>query len=108
MSPTEILTLLHVRGLISNPAASCTPLGGGVSSDIWLIEDGPQQFVVKRALPKLRVPQDWFADVLRNRHEQDYMDYAATFLPESVPHIVHRAPEYGFFCKEYLGIGFQH
>ena len=103
MTPTEILTLLHQRGLTAEPGASCTPLGGGVSSDIWLIEDGHMRFVVKRALPKLRVDQDWFADVSRNRHEQDFIDYVSRFLPDAVPHILHRAPEHGFFSMEYLG-----
>lgn len=107
MNPTEMLALLLQRGLIADPAAKATPLGGGVSSDIWLIEDGATRFVVKRALPKLKVPQDWFADVSRNRHEQDFIDYVAGFLPDAVPHILHRASEHGFFTMEYLGGEFQ-
>lgn len=107
MVPAEILTLLRQRDLTLSPEARCSPLGGGVSSDIWLIEDGGQQFVVKRALPKLRVEQDWYADVSRNRHEQDYIDYVAGFLSDAVPRILHRAPEHGFFTMEYLGAGFQ-
>ena len=106
MTPTEILTLLHHRGLIIDPGASCTSLGGGVSSDIWLIDDGHSRFVVKRALPKLRVAQDWYADVSRNRHEQDYIDYVSQFLPDAVPHILHREPEHGFFTMEYFGMDY--
>jgi aminoglycoside phosphotransferase (APT) family kinase protein len=107
MNSVELKALLHQRGLIADPGARCTPLGGGVSSDIWLVEEGANQFVVKRALPKLRVQQDWFADVSRNRHEQDFMDYVAGFLPDAVPRILHRAPELGFFTMEYLGKDFQ-
>ena len=103
MKSTELLDLLEQRGLIRSQGAACSPLGGGVSSDIWLVEDGVNKFVVKRALPKLRVDQDWYADVSRNRHEQDYIDYVAEFLPAAVPHIMHRAPEHGFFTMEYLG-----
>jgi aminoglycoside phosphotransferase (APT) family kinase protein len=103
MKQTELLAHLYQRGLISNQGASCSPLGGGVSSDIWLIDDGHTRFVVKRALPKLRVPQDWYADVSRNRHEQDYIGYVSGFLPDAVPRILHRAPEHGFFTMECLG-----
>jgi aminoglycoside phosphotransferase (APT) family kinase protein len=107
MTSAELSALLRQRGLIRDPAARFTPLGGGVSSEIWLVEDGSNQFVVKRALPKLRVPQDWYADVSRNRHEQDYMDYVASFLPGAAPRILHRQPEHGFFIMEYLGAEYQ-
>src|SRR5713226_3067959 len=106
MNPTQLLVILRQRGLITD-AARYRPLGGGVSSDIWLIENGDNRFVVKRALPKLRVHEDWYADVARNRHEQDYLDYVARFLPQAVPRILHRAPEHGFFTMEYLGADFQ-
>ncbi|HMF20465.1 MAG TPA: aminoglycoside phosphotransferase family protein [Gemmataceae bacterium] len=103
MKTMDLLALLEQRGLIRGQGARCSPLGGGVSSDIWLVKDGANKFVVKRALPKLRVSQDWYADVSRNRHEQDYVDYVAEFLPDAVPHIMYRAPEHGFFTMEYLG-----
>jgi len=34
------------------------PLSGGVSSEIYLINDGGRQFVVKRALLQLKVEQE--------------------------------------------------
>jgi len=106
MTPTDLTAILLSRGLIQSPAATITPLAGGVSCDIYLIEDGATRFVLKRALPKLRVKDDWFADVNRNKHEQDYIDYVSAFLPGAVPRILHRAPELpggGFFTMEYLG-----
>jgi aminoglycoside phosphotransferase (APT) family kinase protein len=102
----DILESLRRNGLLGAAHASVQPLCGGVSSDIWLIDDGRQKLVLKRALPKLRVADDWFADVSRNRHEQEYMDYVARFLPGAVPRIVHRDPEHGFFLMEYLGLEF--
>jgi aminoglycoside phosphotransferase (APT) family kinase protein len=99
----NILERLHQRGLIATPRPAVQPLTGGVSSDIWLIDDGRQKLVMKRALPKLRVADDWFADVSRNRHEQDFMDYVADFLPTAVPRLVHGDPDNGFFLMEYLG-----
>lgn len=112
MAPDELRDILLQRKLIASRDASITPLSGGVSSDIFLVEDaalpGPdKRFVLKMALPKLRVKDDWFADVSRNRHEQDYIDYVGAFLPEAVPRILHRAPEHGFFTMEYLGGEFQ-
>ncbi len=43
-----------------------------------------RQFAIKRAEPKLRVKAGWFADPARNRHEQDYLKYAAKMFPSSV------------------------
>src|SRR5512145_1125989 len=54
-----------------------TRLGGGVSSDIWRIDLVRGPVCVKRALPKLRVEQDWFAPVERNAYEAAWMRFAA-------------------------------
>ena len=51
------------------------PARGGVSSEIWLVTDGSERFVVKRALPKLKVQDDWFADPARNGVEHDCLAY---------------------------------
>jgi len=58
--------MLLERGVIRSPDATLTPLAGGVSSDIYRVDDGDRVFVVKRALPKLKVEADWHADVRRN------------------------------------------
>jgi hypothetical protein len=39
------------------------PLGGGVSSDIWLVRAGSSEYCVKRALGRLRVAAEWRADI---------------------------------------------
>ena len=39
----------------ANEAVRITPLAGGVSSDICLVEAGGRRFCVKRALPRLKV-----------------------------------------------------
>ena len=46
-----------------------TPLTGGVSSDIWRVDLRCGSICVKRALPQLRVKNDWFAPVERNQSE---------------------------------------
>lgn len=87
--------------------ARVTPLTGGVSSDIVLIETAHRRLVVKSALAKLKVRDDWFADVSRNRVEQDYFQYAASIVPDSVPHILGGDAADGWFAMEYLGDGLE-
>jgi len=98
-----LLSALRAAGLITGPQPRLLPLTGGVSSDIFLVEDGARRLVVKRALPQLRVKDDWFADVGRNRVEQAFLAYAARFMPESVPEVLHADPGAGWFAMEFLG-----
>ena len=98
--PSEILKALQTAGLVSSDPV-VTALTGGVSCDIWKVEDGGRAFAVKRALPKLRVTAEWLADPARNFHEQEYIRYVAGFLPDAVPQIVFSGPE--FFAMEFLG-----
>ncbi|MFN0080599.1 MAG: phosphotransferase family protein [Prosthecobacter sp.] len=100
MTTAEILPHLQTAGLTAG-AVRVTPLTGGVSSDIVLVESDNAPLVVKTALEKLRVKDDWFADVSRNRVEQDFFEYAAPIIPESVPRILGGGA--GWFAMEYLG-----
>ena len=81
-------------------------LTGGVSSEIILVEDGDRRFVVKRALAKLRVRDDWFADTGRSGVEQSYLRVVGALLPSCVPRVLFADPEAGWFAMEYLGEGF--
>ena len=101
------LELLHREGAVRNADARLTPLSGGVSCEICLVEDGVERFVVKRALPKLKVKADWFADVCRNRSEWEFIRYVADFLPEAVPALRHCSESGNYFAMEYLGEEFQ-
>ena len=99
-----ILGQLLRDGRLSNKNATVTPLTGGVSSDIYLVEDGAKKWVVKRALEKLKVQEDWYADTSRNRFEREYLKYVGAFLPKAVPRVVFEGD--GYFAMEYLGEGF--
>ena len=96
------LALLRRDGVVRTSDARLTPLSGGVSCEIHLVEDGAERFVAKRALAKLRVKADWFADVSRNRHEWEYIRYVARFLPDSVPVLRHCSTTDNYFTMEYL------
>ena len=106
MPADDLLPQLRIHGLIDEGAVRMEPLAGGVSGDIFLIEQGDRRFVVKQALAKLRVKDDWFADVSRNHYEQEYLRYVGAFLPSAVPKVLASDEGHGFFVMEYLGEGY--
>ena len=79
-----------------------TPLAGGVSSEIWRVDLRSASICVKRALPKLRVNQDWFAPVERWQYEYDWFRVAAGIVPNAVPRLLGADPARRLFAMEYL------
>jgi len=79
-----------------------TPLTGGVASDIWLVRAGEREFVVKRALEKLRVAADWRAPIGRNAGEVAWIRRAGMAAPDAVPEILAHDPALGFFGMNFL------
>lgn len=98
----DLKALLLARTWISSEAATLTPLAGGVSSDIYLVKESERQFVVKRALAKLKVAADWFADTSRSHSEQAYIRYVGEMRPDAMPAIIGRDAEAGLFAMEFL------
>jgi aminoglycoside phosphotransferase (APT) family kinase protein len=99
--------LIDAGLLLGQPGeVSFTPLSGGVSSDIFLVSDGSRALVVKRALPKLKVKDDWYADTSRNRAEHEYLSYVAKLDPRFVPRVLYKNDKGGFFAMEFLGEGY--
>lgn len=101
-SAAELKRFLHADGVVGS-AATLTPLGGGVSSEIYVVRNGDAQFVVKRALPQLKVAEPWFADVERNQNEANYLRYVDDFPPKNVPRLNYVNRKHGYFCMDYLG-----
>jgi aminoglycoside phosphotransferase (APT) family kinase protein len=101
--PANLLSSLREAGLLGrSEVAELIPLRGGVSSDIVLVRRSEgEAFVVKRALAKLKVKDDWFANPERNRTEQAWFEYVARFAPGAVPRILHRGSDW--FAMEFLG-----
>jgi aminoglycoside phosphotransferase (APT) family kinase protein len=79
-----------------------TPLEGGVSSDIRLVEIGTRRLCVKRALPRLKVAQLWEAPVERNGFEFAWFATVAAIRPDAVPALVGQDAAAGLFVMEYL------
>src|SRR5438477_3263271 len=102
-SQSAIVSFLRKAGLVTaHSAPRLTAMSGGVASDIWKIETDDRVFVVKRALPKLRVAQEWTAPVTRNASEVAWMQTAASVAPDVVPHILADDPVAGAFAMEFL------
>jgi 5-methylthioribose kinase len=78
------------------------PLTGGVASDIWKVQGPDRAFVVKRALARLRVAQEWNAPVSRNATEVLWLLEAAKLVPQAVPKVLAHDAAYGAFAMEYL------
>ena len=64
-------------------------LSGGVSNIVLLVEHPKGRFVIKQALPKLRVEQEWFSDMRRIFAECDAMRTLGSRLPAgSIPDVL--------------------
>jgi 5-methylthioribose kinase len=82
--------------------ARITSLAGGVSSDIWKIQTADRSFVVKRALPALKVAAQWRADPRRSRREVDYLRWLAEVAPGWGPRVIADDPEQCLVAMEWL------
>jgi 5-methylthioribose kinase len=77
------------RGLLTGRGAvTVYPLPGGVSSDIVAVSGPGVELVVKRALPRLRVAQEWLADDERIVREARALELAARLVPGAVPAVI--------------------
>jgi fructosamine-3-kinase len=98
----QTIEFLEQAGLVSGDPITAQPLTGGVASDIWKIQSGERVFVVKKALSRLRVAQEWNAPVSRNASEVQWMIEAARVVPAAVPEILAHDARLGVFAMSYL------
>jgi len=106
MSHERVIQSLRERNVLSGHDVRVTPLAGGVSSEIFLLEDGARKLVVKQALPRLKVQDEWQADISRNQVEQKFIRYAQSHVPQNVLPLVLGEREQCFFVMEFLGDGY--
>jgi len=99
----DLIEPLRRMGLLrAGERPRITPLTGGVSSDISLVEAGGRRFCVKRALPRLKVAALWEAPVERNAAEAAWMRAVQRWLPRAVPRLLGEDAQSGAFAMEYL------
>ena len=80
------LALTRMGLLAADAQAKMTPLAGGVSSDILLVEPGAgAAFCVKRALARLKVAAEWRAPIERNHAEAEWLRAVGAIRPAAVP-----------------------
>jgi 5-methylthioribose kinase len=88
-NPDELLTYLEqTERITKGEQPNITILQGGVSNKTVLLERETESWVIKQALPKLRVEVDWFSDPSRIHREALGLRYLFQFMPQHVPHFI--------------------
>jgi len=98
--PHELLEYLRQRGhLAANEPAEAERLAGGVSNRTMLVRRERQpDWVVKQALPKLRVEVDWFCDPARIHREAAGLRTLQRILPSGqVPEFLFEDEDFHLF-----------
>ncbi len=80
---TELRAYLITHGhALPDEPLTCTVLAGGVSNKtVWVQRANGTAWVLKQALPKLRVKADWFSDPIRIQKEALGLRWLATLTP---------------------------
>jgi fructosamine-3-kinase len=79
----DLKTYLVTHGHFSpDEPLTCQVLAGGVSNKtVWVQRANGEAWVLKQALPKLRVKADWFSDPMRIQKEALGLRWLATLTP---------------------------
>ncbi len=91
----NIVSYLAERNWLRDPGCEprVSPLGGGVSNIVLLVESGAERVVVKQSLEKLRVEDDWHAPRERILRECHSIRTLRAVLPQAcLPEIVLEDP----------------
>ena len=94
--------LLIALGIDPESVTACSPLGGGVSANIWRVDTTGTTIVIKQALEQLRVKADWHADPGRALNEVDWHRFVDSLLPGTVPRVLSIAPRHHAFSMSFL------
>ncbi|HEU5223364.1 MAG TPA: aminoglycoside phosphotransferase family protein [Candidatus Lumbricidophila sp.] len=102
-SDAEALGLLEHLGLIAaGDRPKLTALIGGVSSDIWVVDDGSRTYVLKHAREQLKVAADWHAPVDRGEAEAAWLAFVAEHVPGAAPTVLAYDEETFAIALEFL------
>lgn len=96
----SVVGYLRTRGVIADGSdrsgetgALVTPLTGGVSGDAVLVQVGAQRVVVKRALERLLVQDEWWAKPERAVTEAAAIEVLHRLTPDETPELLDVDPE---------------
>lgn len=105
-SDAQLWSALQRMGLIAHGECPVlVPLAGGVSSRIVRVQTRVGTVCIKQALSRLKVAQEWYAPVERNRAEVAWMRLAAQTAPGCVPEILGEDESSMSFAMAYLDPG---
>lgn len=91
----------YVRRFTGTSGVRVTPLAGGVSNTVLLVESGEARLVVKQSLPQLRVEEEWLCDRSRILRESAAMQLLSPLLAAgSVPAVVFEDPDNFVFAMQ--------
>jgi 5-methylthioribose kinase len=93
LDATTVVQYLVARGVLGPAVEPPEELSGGVSNVVFGVTDGSRRVVLKQALGKLNVRDDWFASEERSITEAEAIAFAASLTPGSVPKILDRDPQ---------------
>ena len=89
LDESSVVGYLVGRGLLRDdraaPVPTVTPLGGGVSSVVLLVEAGETRVVVKQPRRRLLVKEEWLANPMRALTEARALTLVHESTPEAVP-----------------------
>ncbi len=103
MKSDDLLAALRRLNLVGpDEPARLTPLTGGVSSEIQLVETATRRFCVKRALARLKVAALWEAPIERNGAEAAWIRTVGEWLPNAAPAILGEDRALGLFAMTYF------
>jgi 5-methylthioribose kinase len=89
LDPDAIARYLVEHRLLPQGDVAVEALAGGVSNDVIAVNAAGVDVVVKQALARLRVAEEWLATPQRIGREAEALRLAATIAPGSVPELLH-------------------
>lgn len=96
LDATTVVGYLERRGVLpAGSGAVATSLEGGVSNDVFAVRGAGVEVVVKQALPRLRVADEWLAKVERAATEGEALRLAGSLAPGLVPPVFDLDPDAG-------------
>ncbi len=101
--PNDLIPYLIDQGwLASGEVPKMEILRGGVSNrTVWLRRSTGEAWVLKQALDKLRVVDDWFSDPIRIEREALGIKHLSRLLPAgTVPGLIFSDPQHFLLCME--------
>lgn len=88
LRPDTVAGYLQARGVLDAAGAHVDVLAGGVSSLVFAVRTPGLRVVVKQALPRLRVAQEWRAAPWRSLIEARALQVLGRHTPDAVPPVL--------------------